>query len=67
MYVTSYNKILIVGDFNIHVDNTNDCKAVEFVEVLHSFSLTQHLNGRTHNKEHTLDVIIAYGVKVHIN
>ncbi len=55
-------KILIVGDFNIHVDNKSDCKAVEFVEVLHSFSFTQHVNGPTHNKEHTLHLIISYGV-----
>ncbi len=65
--VTSYDKILIVGDFNIHVDNKSDRKAVEFVEVLHSFSFTQHVNGPTHNKEHTLDLIISYGVNVNVN
>ncbi len=65
--VTSYDKILIGGDFNIHVDNKSDRKAVEFVEVLHSFSFTQHVNGPTHNKEHTLDLIISYGVNVNVN
>ncbi len=65
--VTSYDKILIVGDFNIHVDNKSDRKAVEFVAVLHSFSFTQHVNGPTHNKEHTLDLIISYGVNVNVN
>ncbi len=65
--VTSYDKILIVGDFNIHVDNKSDHIAVEFIEVLHSFSFTQHVNGPTHNKEYMLDLIISYGVNVIVN
>ncbi len=66
--VTSYDKILIVGDFNIHVDNKSNRKVMEFfLEVLHSFSFTQHINGPTHNKEHALDLIISYGVNVNIN
>ncbi len=56
-----------MGYFNIHVDNRCDREAVEFVEVLHSFSFTQHVNGHTRNKEHMLDLIISCGVNVHVN
>lgn len=56
-----------MGDFNFHVDNKLDRKAAEFLDILYSFSLTQHVNGPTHNKKHTLDLIISLGINVNIN
>ena len=55
----SKGRLLIVGDFNIHVDNSSDAKANQFKEVLDSFNMTQHVNEKTHKGKHTLDLIIT--------
>ncbi|XP_057183270.1 uncharacterized protein LOC130549963 isoform X1 [Triplophysa rosa] len=59
--LVNVDKVLIVGDFNIHVDSANDALAVAFTELLHSFGVTQHINGPTHRFNHTLDLIISHG------
>ena len=51
--------LIIVGDFNIHVDNPRDHDALKFVNILNSFGLEQHVNIPTHDKGHTLDLIIT--------
>ena len=38
---------------------TSNLDTVKFNKVLESFSLVQHVNGPTHKKGHTLDVIIT--------
>ncbi len=37
------NKALIVGDFNIHVDNTNDALGLAFTDLIHSFGVKQNV------------------------
>ncbi len=39
------NKALIVGDFNIHVDNTNDSLGLAFTDLIHSFGVKQNVTG----------------------
>ena len=51
--------LLLVGDFNIHVDCFEDDNAVKFLNLLDSFNMTQHVNGATHNNDHTLDLVIT--------
>ena len=51
--------LLLVGDFNIHVDCFEDDNAVKFLNLLDSFNMTQHVNGTTHNNDHTLDLVIT--------
>ena len=54
------NTLLLVGDFNIHVDDTSNKKhALSFVETLASASFEQHVNVPTHKAGHTLDLIIS--------
>ena len=54
------NTPLLVGDFNIHVDDTSNSKdALSFVETLDSASFEQHVNVPTHKAGHTLDLIIS--------
>ena len=52
--------LIIVGDLNIHVDCSDDCNdASNFLDLLQSFGLTQHVTGPTHEDGHTLDLIIT--------
>ena len=45
--VTS-GKLLIVGDFNIHVDVSSNSTASKFLSLLDSFGFSQHVGGPTH-------------------
>ena len=50
---------LIISDFNIHVNNTNDSDACEFLDLLASLGLKQHVVGPTHEGGHTLALVIT--------
>ena len=51
--------LIITGDFNIHVNNTNDSDACEFLDLLASLGLKQYVIGSTHEGDHTLDLVIT--------
>ena len=57
--VVSPGNLLIVGDFNYQVDNISSLDTIKFNKILESFNLVQHVNGPTHKKGHTLDLIIT--------
>ena len=59
--ILKHNKLLLVGDFNIHVDNPDDNLASFFIDTLSSFGLQQHVNKSTHKKSHILDLVITRG------
>jgi len=52
-------KLLLVGDFNFHVDVKNDNKAIQFVSLIEAAGLKQHITVPTHKKGHTLDLVIT--------
>uniref|UniRef100_A0A8C1LVW7 Reverse transcriptase domain-containing protein n=2 Tax=Cyprinus carpio TaxID=7962 RepID=A0A8C1LVW7_CYPCA len=54
--------VVLVGDFNIHVDNTENSCSREFLSCLDSFGLQQFINVPTHSKGHTLDLVCCSGV-----
>ena len=56
---TSPHEFIITGDFNIHLDNPTDHLSSQFLSLLSSFNLTQHVNFPTHNRNHTLDSVIS--------
>ncbi len=56
--------ILIVGDFNIHVDNEKDALGSAFIDILNSIGVRQHVSGPTYCRNHTLDVILSHGIDV---
>ena len=41
-------ELLISCDFNYHVDDQNNKKAMKFVRILHSFDLSQHVDMAIH-------------------
>ena len=53
-----FTKILICGDINIHLDE-NCTDTSQFTELISAYGLTQHINEPTHNKGHTLDIVIS--------
>ena len=57
--VLCQEQLLIVGDFNIHVDVDNDYDSINFRDLLESFGLQQHVTHPTHIHGHTLDLIIT--------
>ena len=62
--VLKTDKIIIVGDFNIHVDNNNDSLSVAFISVLDSIGFSQCVHKPTHCCNPTLDLVLSYGVKI---
>lgn len=62
-----YDTVLISGDFNIHIDNSTDFFANQFTDMLSTFDLIQHIAVPTHNKGHTLDLVISKGLDITTN
>ncbi|KAI5607668.1 hypothetical protein C0J50_6988, partial [Silurus asotus] len=60
----NFDKVLLVGDFNIHVDDVNDALGLSFVDLLNSFGVKQNITGPTHRFNHTLDLVISHGADV---
>ncbi len=58
------DKVLIVGDFNIHADNEKDALGSAFIDILNSIGVRQHVSGPTHSRNHTLDLILSHGIDV---
>ncbi len=61
--LVNVDKALIVGDFNIHVDNPNDALGLVFTDIINSFGVKQNVTV-THRYNHTLDLIISYGINL---
>ena len=62
-----HKRLLIVGDFNIHVENSNDATARKFLDFLDSFDLVQHVGEKTHANGHTLDLVISNAMDHFVN
>ena len=58
-YVTIPGSLLIVGDFNFHVDTCDSEHVAAFLQLLDVFNLNQHTIGSTHKEGHTLDLVIT--------
>ncbi len=58
------DKVLIEGDFNIHVNNEKDALGSAFIDILNSIGVRQHMSGPTHCRNHTLDLIPSHGIDV---
>ena len=59
---TYSSPLMIVGDFNIHVDDSTDTHAGKLLDVLTSHSLQQNVKSPTHRHGHTLDLVIMRDV-----
>ena len=52
-------EIIIVGDFNLHIDQKNRPEVTRFQHLLDSFGLQVIITGPTHISGHTLDLVIS--------
>ena len=62
-----HKRLLIVGDFNIHVDNSNYATARQFLELLVSFDVLLHVSDKTHANGHTLDLVRSNAMDHFVN
>ena len=58
-FLTNTNRLLILGDFNLHFGSTTDRYSRKAENILLHHSLTQHVSLPTHNKGHILDWVIS--------
>ena len=52
-HVTTAGRLLVVGDFNLHIDDKEDNDTIRFKELLQSLNLQQHITCPTHKQGHT--------------
>ena len=55
----SKEELLILGDFNIHIDVAGDSDANKLSHFFESVGLQQHVEQYTHVQGHTLDLVIS--------
>ena len=56
---TLSGNLLVCGDFNYHIDNSNDREAASVLQLFDMLNLKQHVSGVTHVHGHTLDLILT--------
>ena len=57
--VPKHQDIIILGDFNIRINDPEDQYTQILQDTLNAFNLKQHVNIPTHNLGHTIDLIIT--------
>ena len=62
--VLSSDKVIIEGDFNIHVDVDNDSFSTAFISLLDSIGFSQSVNKPTHCLNHTLNLVLTYVIEI---
>lgn len=62
--MSNYDRVLIVGDFNIHVCCPMKPLVEDFLNVIDSFNLVQFVTDPTHEHGHTLDLVLSCGLQI---
>src|SRR6218665_2483492 len=57
--ITRNSQLIIVGDFNIHVEDHMDSHSIQFSALLKQFGLHQHVREPTFVRGGTLDLVIT--------
>lgn len=60
----TFSRLVVLGDFNIHVDAPRCTLAVDFLSLLDCLPLIQHVQGPTHKHGHPLDLVVTSDVPV---
>ncbi|KAL2086001.1 hypothetical protein ACEWY4_019321 [Coilia grayii] len=65
--LTNYDRIIITGDFNIHVNKSGDSNGKDLLNTLDGFGLRQYVTEATHQLGNTLDLVIPQILKVYFH
>ena len=57
--VSTSNNVILVGDFNLHINNANDDDACNFMETTQALGLHQNITFPTYVLGNTLDLIFS--------
>lgn len=60
--IIKLEEVLIIGNFNFHIDKVSCNMAADLLSITASFNFTQHVSGPTHTKGHTLDLAFSLGL-----
>ena len=63
-FIIELEKVLLVGDFNLHINDAPNCVATKFLNITESFNFKQHFSGATNMADHTLDFVFFLGLDV---
>ena len=55
----TYENIVYVGDFNLHVNNIMETDSQQFLDMAQALGLLQHVKFETHRLGNTLDLILT--------
>lgn len=59
-----YKNIIVTGDFNTHVELTDNQQTILFNIIRYPFDFVQHVGKRTHKNNGTLDLVFSRNVEV---
>ncbi len=62
--VSHCDRLLILGDFNIHLCYPSKPLVKEFLLLIDSMNLSQFVSSPSHNLGHTLDLVLPYGFPI---
>ena len=57
--VVQNGRPLVLGDFNIHVDDPQCSEVRQILDLFDSANITQHVTRATHKHGHTLDLVLT--------
>ncbi len=58
-HVGSTGELLLVGDFNVHIESNTDSEAKHFQSIIECFGLQQHVSAPTHRDGGVLDLALT--------
>ncbi|KAK0142789.1 hypothetical protein N1851_019280 [Merluccius polli] len=62
--VLNFDRVVLCGDFNLHVDDPTNTQAADFLNITSSSNFQQHVHGPTHNRGHRLDLVFTLGMSL---
>ena len=57
--INTTGKLLLIGDFNIKINDEHNQETTKFLDFLESFGFVNYIHIRTHHQENTLDLVIS--------
>ena len=57
--IAEYSNLIVVGDFNIHINKDNNPNASIFMDIMVALGLKQHTKGSMHRSSNCLDLVFT--------